>query len=679
MSRVFLLSTVLFLLAPRPAAAVDFSVKATVETVPVIHSGDIADDIAVWVHPTNPGSSVIIGTDKQGGLNVYELDGSLRQYLPIGAMNNVDIRYGMMVGGVPTDIVTASNRTYNTIDIYRVNHSTRTLENIAGDPIAVTMQKIYGFGMYKSPVTKKYYAIASSKIGEVEQWELVDNGSGEVEGIKVRSLNLGKIAEGIVADDESGHLYIAEEDTAIWKYGAEPDAGSARTAVAAIGQDGLVSDIEGLTIYYGPNGTGYLIASNQGANQYNIYKREGGNQFITRFNIIPGQIDGVSDTDGIDVSSFGLGSAFPQGAFIAQDYSNDGQNQNFKIVPWERIANGGPTQLMIHNTVSPRMINPGTGIGNPEPLDEVEFTASADATVSQASPGQNFGSSSILETDGSPIAEAYLKFDVSSINRLVVAAKVRLYVTNGSTGGYQIYETSSGWSELGINYSNRSQRISGVLDSNGTNNVNTFIDFDVSNAVLEQGIYSFVIAGASSNGMDFHSRTAAKPPKLILTLADDDIPPVGADYEFIASEDATVKQSEPAQTFGNAATLEVDGSPRHEAFLKFNVQGIQGQVSSAKVQLFVTNKSSAGPGIYSSGSNWSESTITYNNKPATTSATIDSKGAVEVGAYVDFDVSSVVSANGTYSFVLFQSGSDRTDFSSRSGANPPKLSITTTP
>ena len=51
------------------------SVKPVVETTPVPHSGDAADDPAIWVNEANPGASRIFGTDKQGGLAVYDLAG----------------------------------------------------------------------------------------------------------------------------------------------------------------------------------------------------------------------------------------------------------------------------------------------------------------------------------------------------------------------------------------------------------------------------------------------------------------------------------------------------------------------------------------------------------------------------------------------------------------------------
>lgn len=82
--------------------------------------------------------------------------------------------------------------------------------------------------------------------------------------------------------------------------------------------------------------------SSQGSNDYNVYRREGSNEFIGKFAIAtsPAGIDGTTDTDGIDVTSASLGSAFPHGVFVAQDGKNTNPSapQNFKLVPWERIA-----------------------------------------------------------------------------------------------------------------------------------------------------------------------------------------------------------------------------------------------------------------------------------------------------------------------------------------------------
>ena len=143
--------------------------------------------------------------------------------------------------------------------------------------------------------------------------------------------------EGCVADDELAKFYIAEETVAIWKYGAEPGEGTTRTRVDAVGSR-LTSDIEGLTIYYAEGGTGYLIASSQGSNQFAVYKREDSNAYVGNFQITAGPIDAVTGTDGIDVVGEPMGASFPYGFFIAQDTANDTGNQNFKLVPWEKIA-----------------------------------------------------------------------------------------------------------------------------------------------------------------------------------------------------------------------------------------------------------------------------------------------------------------------------------------------------
>ena len=312
------------------------SVSATVETEPVRSGGDAADDPAIWVHPSNPAESTIIGTDKQGGLVVYDLAGKQLQYLSDGKMDNVDLRPGFPLGGQQVALVTAGNRQDNSIAIYRVNPQTRTLENVAARKI--TTLPIYGSCMYRSAKTGKFYYFANSKSGAVEQWELTDNGSGKVEAKKVRNFKLGSVTEGCVADDELGHFYISEETVAIWKYGAEPDAGEARTAVDKAGAGRLVADIEGLAIAYAKDGTGYLIASSQGNNSFVIYRREGQNEYVKTFRVVPGNnLDAVEETDGIEVATANLGPAFPYGVFIAQDGINDRGNQNFKLVPWQAI------------------------------------------------------------------------------------------------------------------------------------------------------------------------------------------------------------------------------------------------------------------------------------------------------------------------------------------------------
>ena len=171
---------------------------------------------------------------------------------------------------------------------------------------------------------------------------------GLVDALLVRTLKLPGQLEGCVADDILGHLYIGEENHGIWKYEADPNGSDTGVLIDSIGPH-LVADVEGLTIYYSGDTTGYLIASSQGDNSYAIYTREGENDFVGRFSIIDGEdIDGTSGTDGIDVCNMDLGEVFGSGIFVVQDDSNNigsmnsstsyNGNQNFKAVPWGNIA-----------------------------------------------------------------------------------------------------------------------------------------------------------------------------------------------------------------------------------------------------------------------------------------------------------------------------------------------------
>jgi 3-phytase len=312
-------------------------VVATVETEPMKTKGDSADDATLWVNRNDASQSLVIGTNKQRGLVVYDLSGKELQFLADGRLNNVDHRDDFPLGDKKISLVTASNRTNNSIAIYRVDAETRKLANVAARLIPTI--EAYGSCMYHSRSTGKFYYIVTNKRGEVEQWELFDNGNGLVDGRRARNFSAGGQLEGCVADDELDQLYIGEEAAGIWKYSAAPDSPLKATKVDGTMPSGnLRADVEGLTIAYEKDGRGYLIASSQGNNTYVVYRREGNNEYVKTFRIGAGKgIDEVSETDGIHVTTERLGSLFPDGVFIAQDGYDDKGTQNFKLVPWRSI------------------------------------------------------------------------------------------------------------------------------------------------------------------------------------------------------------------------------------------------------------------------------------------------------------------------------------------------------
>lgn len=357
---------------PQQRAASDqvFSVQPTVETQPVPHNNDAADDPAIWIHPSDPSLSLVIGSDKGGGIGVYDLAGKQVQYLAAGRINNIDLRYNFPLGGQRVALLTGSNQSTKSISVFRINPDTRRLEDVAARVIKTDIN-LYGTCMYHSPFSGKFYTFMTkspyplddprANTGEVQQFELFDNG-GKVDARKVRTFRVGSDSEGCVADDELGQLYIAQTKKGIWQYGAEPDAGSSRVSIGAVGDGHLLGELEGLSIYYTSHKTGYLIVSQQCCSSYAVYRREGRHEFVMSFNVVANLaagIDNVTGTDGLDVTNVPLGSAFPQGMLVLHDTRNDpgaSSYTNFKLVPWDAVAHAPSVPLEIDTSWDPREI-----------------------------------------------------------------------------------------------------------------------------------------------------------------------------------------------------------------------------------------------------------------------------------------------------------------------------------
>jgi 3-phytase len=322
-------------------------VTAQTETKPVPEDpeSDAADDPAIWVNFSLPDSSRIIGTDKKGGLAVYDLSGRELFYYKTGQMNNADNRYDFPLASDTIDILAVSNRTDQSIDIYRINKD-GSLEIINSRQFLSRMKdEVYGLCMYKSKITGKFFVFVNGKNGEVEQWELFSE-NNKIEGRIVRNLKLDSQVEGMVADDDLGKLYVGEEDRGIWIFNAEPNASNEKNLIpmsAEVANPEIEFDIEGLAIYNYPEGGGYLIASSQGNNSYAIFETNSPHKYLGSFRIVIGQFtDGSEETDGLDVTSIPLGKSYPKGLLVVQDGHNTDKGisipQNFKLVRWDSIA-----------------------------------------------------------------------------------------------------------------------------------------------------------------------------------------------------------------------------------------------------------------------------------------------------------------------------------------------------
>jgi 3-phytase len=316
--------------------------QAALQTAPIPHGGDSADDPAIWIHPTHSENSLLLGTDKHGGLVVYDMEGRPLQVASPGCRpDNVDVLYDFPLAGKKTDLAVAACRDRKSLGlkIWKIDPDARRLIDVTAGGVLPVFHRSepYGSTVYHSRITGHFYAFVNNKKGDQEQHPLTDD-HGHVAATLVRSFKIPSQTEGCVADDDLGFVYIAEERRGIWKFPAEPDAATTGKLIAQVGQHGLHADVEGLTLYTAKNGKGYLIASSQGNNTFKVYAREGDNPFICTIDPKKGNIDDVSDTDGIAVTHRPTSPTFPKGLFIAQDGANKAGHQNFKLYRWEEIA-----------------------------------------------------------------------------------------------------------------------------------------------------------------------------------------------------------------------------------------------------------------------------------------------------------------------------------------------------
>lgn len=318
------------------------AVMAAAETVPVASAEDAADDPAIWVHPSDPAASLVIGTNKQRGLDVYGLDGGLRQSLPDGRMNNVDLRDGFQLGGESVVLVAASERNQNAIALYAFSAGRPELVNVAMGVRSTGLTEIYGLCMYADRSTGRFFVFVNDKDGRYQQHEAVALDTGRVATRLVREFALASQPEGCVADDASGLLYVGEEAAGFYRVAAAPDAPANPVLVDAVGSGRLVADVEGIALYARPDGSGFLVVSSQGDSAFAVYRRQPPNDYVGRFRVVANPtagVDGVSETDGLDITSAALPEPYGRGLVVVQDGMNTepAANQNFKLIPWSAV------------------------------------------------------------------------------------------------------------------------------------------------------------------------------------------------------------------------------------------------------------------------------------------------------------------------------------------------------
>ena len=373
----------------------------------------------------------------------------------------------------------------------------------------------------------------------------------------------------------------------------------------------------------------------------------------------------------------------------------------------------------ITNTLPPTNTPTATLVPN-----TITLPVAADARVLLANPNTNYGSSARLDVDN-PGEKSYLRLNVSGVNNEITSAVLRLYVSNGSSNAPSLYLTANSWAENTLTWNNAPAATGGVVANIGAVSAGTWAEYDISSVITGNGSYDIVLLADSTDGITFHSREGGSPPELVLNLGPGPAPtatdtPAPTITNTLAptatatntptatntasgptatatntptptetsiptntptptetvnvtsitvpsSGDARVLAANPDTNYATAVRLDVD-NPGEKSYIRFDVSGVTGTVTSATLRLNVTNGSSNGPTIYLTTNTWAENTITWNNAPAETSGPISSVGAITASTWAEFDVTSVVTGDGSYDFVLLPDSSDGASFTSRDGS-----------
>ena len=292
-----------------------------------------------------PGRSLVIGTDKQGGLHVYDMQGKSLPFAADGKMNNVDLRDGFGSAASDVVLVTASDRTNKAVAIYRLDTATRRAHQCRRRrPADRPVGSLWPVHVPRANAGRHLCLHQRSRTawsGNGSWSRRAPARSGISRCATSSSAARPKAASPTIA---AARFMLREEDVGLWRVTAEPVEGAMPVAVDKVADNPKIKDdMEGVGLYDLGGGRGYLIVSSQGNNSYAVYRREGDHAYLGSFSVIadPAKgIDGISETDGLEVSSANLGPGFEHGAMIAQDGRNvlPVENQNFKFVPWSTIA-----------------------------------------------------------------------------------------------------------------------------------------------------------------------------------------------------------------------------------------------------------------------------------------------------------------------------------------------------
>jgi uncharacterized delta-60 repeat protein len=266
--------------------------------------------------------------------------------------------------------------------------------------------------------------------------------------------------------------------------------------------------------------------------------------------------------------------------------------------------------------------------------------ATADAYVRDGSHANtNFGNATQLQVKQGATGwnrDAYLRFDLSNVTS-ATSAQLRVFArldnTQAASASFNVFNADdTTWAEGQLTWNNRPPAGTAVLDTQAVSGTaGAWYALDLTSFIQAQlaagrKAVTLVLKGASASPSTIviDSDEATNKPQLVVTSGTVTPPPTEP-ATLRAGADSFVRDgSTYANTnFGNVPTFQVKQGAtgwNRDAYLRFDLSSVDA-VSSAKLRLFGqldnTQAASAGFTVYSaSDTTWSETGLTWNNKPA---------------------------------------------------------------
>ena len=149
------------------------------------------------------------------------------------------------------------------------------------------------------------------------------------------------------------------------------------------------------------------------------------------------------------------------------------------------------------------------------------LTPVADAYVFESKPTQNFGASTALRADGSPIMRSYLRFDLTGVSSPITRATLRLYARSTHRTGYEVRPVAdSSWEERAITYQNAPAAGSTVIARSGPFSTGQWTSVDVTTLARPGSVFSLAIVTSDARQMNLASReSGSTAPQLVLEFS----------------------------------------------------------------------------------------------------------------------------------------------------------------